>query len=63
MRSAWAAVPAGAFPFVVRCPWCLAASDTADVPMRLRPPEGAHDVRRTAALTLRVYRAVVGTAD
>jgi hypothetical protein len=63
MRSTWAAVPEGAFPFVVRCPWCLAASDTADVPMRLRPPEGAEEVRRTASLALRVYRAVVGAGE
>jgi hypothetical protein len=44
--------------FTIACPMCAVASDIADVPMRLMPPEGWHDESPTAALALRVAAAV-----
>jgi hypothetical protein len=49
--------------FTIACPTCAVASDIADVPMRLMPPEGWHDESPTAALALRVAAAVRSTAE
>ena len=57
LRSAWTGATPG-FPFRIVCPSCGVASDVAAVPMGLRPPEGVAQKQRTAALALRVYRAV-----
>jgi hypothetical protein len=57
LRAAWRGVGPG-FDFTIACPTCGVTSDIADVPMRLRPPEGWHDDSRTAALALRVAAAV-----
>jgi hypothetical protein len=48
------------FPFAIVCPACGAASDIGAAPMRLRPPEGIAQEQRTAALAMRVHRAVIG---
>jgi hypothetical protein len=39
MRERWTDAPGQRFPFVIVCPRCSAASDVADIEMRLRPPE------------------------
>jgi hypothetical protein len=57
LRSTWADVGPG-FPFQIACPSCGVASDVAAVPMRLLPPERLAQEQRTAALALRVHRAV-----
>jgi hypothetical protein len=62
LRWAWRPADGQRVPFVIRCPCCDVSADVSAVPMRLRPPEGAEDERRTAALALRVYRAVAGAA-
>jgi hypothetical protein len=58
LPALWTSVPQDAFPFVVRCPWCLGACDVTDFAMRLGPPEGASEVQAVAAQALRVSRAV-----
>ncbi len=57
LRSTWAGVGPG-FPSQIACPACGVASDVAAVPMRLLAPEGLDQELRTAALALRVHRAV-----
>jgi hypothetical protein len=62
LRSAWRGDGPG-FDFTIACPTCAVASDIADVPMRLMPPEGWHDESPTAALALRVAAALRSTAE
>jgi hypothetical protein len=57
LRLTWAGVGPG-LPFQITCPSCGIASDVAAVPMRLLPPDGLAQEQRTAALALRVHRAV-----
>ena len=57
LRSTWAGVEPG-FPFQIACPSCGVVSDVAAVLMRLLPPERLGREQRTAALALRVHRAV-----
>ncbi len=56
LRSAWGGGELGVF--TITCPACAVASDIADVPVRLRPPEATDDERRAAALALRIAGAV-----
>jgi hypothetical protein len=60
LREAWRGDGPGV-PFTITCPTCAVPSDIADVPMRLRLPEGAVEEWRAAALALRVAAAVRST--
>ena len=58
MRQAWRRADGTSIPFGVVCPYCAVDSDIADVAMRLRPPDGALEDMRAAALARRVSRAL-----